>query len=206
MIARICRLSAASRLMPAMWDSGPVQPLRHILAGIWSKEPIMANLSKSFRISTLAFALLAAFALAVPQPVVAMGSSDPAAGAPKAADPNFAEGKKAIDAKDWPKAVDLFAKVVAKDEKNADAFNWLGYALRNQGDYPKAFTAYEKALGIDPRHKGAHEYIGEAYLKVNNVAKAEEHLKRLDSICTFGCAELTELKTKIAAFKAAKPS
>ena len=206
MTPRIYRLSAASRLMPAMWDSGPVQPVRRILAGIRSKEPAMTNPSKLFRISTAAFCLLAALSVAMPQTVVAMGSSDPSAGAPKAADPNFADGKKAIDAKDWPKAVDLFQKVVAKDEKNADAFNWLGYALRNQGDYPKAFAAYEKALSIDPRHKGAHEYIGEAYLKVNDVAKAEEHLKRLDSICTFGCAELTELKTKIAAYKAAKPS
>lgn len=166
----------------------------------------MADLRPSSRISTAVFALLAALALAMPQGAFAMGSSDPAAGMPKAADPNFAEGRKAIDAKDWPKAVDLFQKVVAKDEKNADAFNWLGYALRNQGDYPKAFVAYEKALSIDPRHKGAHEYIGEAYLKTGNVAKAEEHLRRLDSICTFGCAELTELKTKIAAFKAGKPS
>ena len=166
----------------------------------------MADLRRTTRIFSAVFVLLAAVALATPQTAVAMGSSDPSAGAPKAADPNFAEGKKAIDAKDWPKAVDLFQKVVAKDEKNADAFNWLGYALRNQGDYPKAFAAYEKALGIDPRHKGAHEYIGEAYLKVNDLAKAEEHLKRLDSICTFGCAELTELKTKIAAYKAAKPS
>jgi tetratricopeptide (TPR) repeat protein len=171
----------------------------------------MADLRRTTRIFSTVFVLLAAFALATPQTAIfnearAMGSSDPAAGAPKAANPDFAEGKKAIDAKDWPKAVDLFSKVVAKDEKNADAFNWLGYALRNQGDYPKAFAAYEKALTIDPRHKGAHEYIGEAYLKVNDVAKAEEHLKRLDSICTFGCAELTELKTKIAAYKAAKPS
>lgn len=166
----------------------------------------MADLRHSIRISTLVLALLAALSLATPQAGHAMGSSDPSAGMPKAADPNFAEGRKAIDAKDWPKAVDLFQKVVAKDEKNADAFNWLGYALRNQGDYPKAFAAYEKALSIDPRHKGAHEYIGEAYLKTGNLEKAEEHLKRLDSICTFGCAELTELKTKIAAFKAAKPS
>ena len=95
----------------------------------------------------------------------------------KPADPNFTEGKKAIDAKDWARAIPLFQQVVAKDDKNADAFNWLGYALRNQGDYPQSFAAYEKALTVDPRHRGAHEYIGEAYLKVNNLQKAEEHLK-----------------------------
>jgi tetratricopeptide (TPR) repeat protein len=151
--------------------------------------------------------LLAAMLIAaLPAATFAMGSNDPGAGMPKAADPNFTDGKKAIDAKDWPKAVELFQKVVAKDDKNADAFNWLGYATRNQGDYEKAFAAYTKALELDPKHRGAHEYIGEAYLKVNNLEKAEEHLKRLDALCTFGCAELTELKTKIAAYKAAKPS
>ncbi|MEK9971471.1 MAG: tetratricopeptide repeat protein [Ferrovibrio sp.] len=121
-------------------------------------------------------------------------------------DPNFTEGKKAIDAKDWARAIPLFQQVVAKDDKNADAFNWLGYAWRNQGDYTQSFAAYEKALAVDPRHRGAHEYIGEAYLKTGNLAKAEEHLKRLDSICTFGCPEYRELKAKVAAYKAAKPS
>ena len=90
--------------------------------------------------------------------------------------------------------------------KNADAYNWLGYAYRNQGDYEQSFANYNKALLIDPRHRGAHEYIGEAYLKTGNVAKAEEFLKRLDSLCTFGCAEYTELKNKIAAHKAGKAS
>jgi tetratricopeptide (TPR) repeat protein len=155
-------------------------------------------------LSRFAFAFVTALMLAAPAlPVLAAGSDTPKA-AP--VDPNFTEGKKAIDAKDWAKAIPLFELVVAKDDKNADAFNWLGFATRNQGDYDKAFAYYGKALAIDPRHRGAHEYSGEAYLKVNNVEKAEEHLKRLDSICTFGCAEYTELKTKIAAYKTAKPS
>jgi tetratricopeptide (TPR) repeat protein len=156
------------------------------------------------RLSRFAIALATALLLgAQALPAVAAGGDPPAS---KPVDPNFTEGKKAIDAKDWAKAIPLFEMVVAKDDKNADAFNWLGFATRNQGDYDKAFAYYGKALTIDPRHRGAHEYSGEAYLKVNNVEKAEEHLKRLDSICTFGCAEYTELKTKIAAYKAAKPS
>ncbi|WP_341898889.1 tetratricopeptide repeat protein [Ferrovibrio terrae] len=138
-------------------------------------------------------------------PAMAAGGSDPTPAA-KPVDPNFTEGKKAIDAKDWAKAIPLFEQVVAKDAQNADAFNWLGYAFRNQGNYDQSFAHYTKALAIQPGHRGAHEYIGEAYLKVNNLQKAEEHLKRLDSICTFGCAEYTELKGKIAAYKAAKPS
>jgi tetratricopeptide (TPR) repeat protein len=144
---------------------------------------------------------------ALPTPVIAAGggSSDMSAPA-KPVDPNFTEGKKAIDRKDWAAAVPLFQKVVEKDPNNADAFNWLGYAYRNQGNYEESFSNYNKALLIDPKHRGAHEYIGEAYLKTGNLAKAEEFLKRLDSLCTFGCAEYTELKNKIAAHKAGKAS
>lgn len=122
------------------------------------------------------------------------------------ADPDFTAGRQAIDKKDWGAAIALFQAVVAKDPQNADAFNWLGYAYRNQGDYEKSFANYTKALEIDPRHRGAHEYIGEAYLKTGNLAKAQEHLDKLDSLCLFGCAEYTELKNKIAAFKAGKAS
>jgi tetratricopeptide (TPR) repeat protein len=156
-------------------------------------------------LTAAAFAVLLAAGLPA-QPVLAMGSSDGSSTFSGAADPDFAAGKAAIDRKDWAAAIPLFQKVVARDEKNADAFNWLGYALRNQGDYEKAFVAYNRALEINPKHRGAHEYLGEAYLKTNDLPKAEEQLKALDGLCTFGCPEYNELKTKIAAFKAGKPS
>ena len=155
-------------------------------------------------ILTAAFVLATLLGFAA-MPAQAAGGSDPVPAA-KPADPNFTEGRKAIDAKNWAAAIPLFQAVVAKDAQNADAFNWLGYAYRNQGDYEQSFAHYNKALAIDPKHRGAHEYIGEAYLKTGNLAKAEEHLKRLDSLCTFGCAEYTELKNKIAAHKAGKAS
>ena len=152
-------------------------------------------------------ALAALLAAGLPAlPVFAMGSNSDSTAVAAPADPDFTAGKAAIDRKDWAAAIPLFQKVVAKDEKNADAFNWLGYALRNQGDYDKAFVAYNRALEINPKHRGAHEYLGEAYLKTNNLPKAEEQLKALDSLCTFGCPEYTELKNKIADFKAGKPS
>src|SRR3546814_12853723 len=71
--------------------------------------------------------------------------------------PDFTAGKAAIDRKDWAAAVPLFQKVVAKDDKNADAYNWLGYALRNQGDYPNALIAYGRALAVNPKPRGRSE-------------------------------------------------
>lgn len=153
-----------------------------------------------------AFVVAAALGLSALPAQAAGGSSNTVSTPAAPADPNFAAGKQAIDAKNWAAAIPLFQAVVAKDDKNADAFNWLGYAYRNQGNYEQSFANYNKALAIDSRHRGAHEYIGEAYLKTGDVARAEEHLKRLDSLCTFGCAEYTELKNKIAAHKAGKAS
>src|SRR5262245_34910131 len=81
-----------------------------------------------------------------------------------AADPNYTEGVKAVKRADYPAAIRLFEQVVAKDGKNADAYNWLAYSIRKTGDPARAIPIYQKALGIDPKHRGAHEYIGEAYL------------------------------------------
>lgn len=157
-------------------------------------------------ILTLAAVALSALLVTAVTPAYAAGGGGSTDLTAKPVDPDFTEGRKAIDAKNWAAAIPLFQKVVAKDAQNADAYNWLGYAWRNQGNYDESFANYNKALLIDPRHRGAHEYIGEAYLKTGNLAKAEEFLKRLDSLCTFGCAEYTELKNKIAAHKAGKAS
>jgi hypothetical protein len=64
------------------------------------------------------------------------------------------------------------------------------------------FKHYNEALRIDPKHRGAHEYIGEAYLTVNNVAKAREHLGQLDRLCFLPCSEHTDLKKAVADYEA----
>lgn len=152
-------------------------------------------------------ALLLLAALLAPLSAHAMGTNNPTPPtAATAVDPDFTAGRAAIDRQQWAEAVSLFSRVANKDPKNADAFNYLGFAYRNQGNYAEAFKHYATALQIDPRHKGALEYQGEAYIKTGNMAKAEENLAALDRICTFGCAEFTELKTKIAAAKAGRGS
>ena len=117
-------------------------------------------------------------------------------------DPNFVAGRRAIDALDWPGAVAAMQKAIAADPRNADAYNWLGYAQRKQGRYDDAFVAYREALRLDPRNKSAHEYIGEAYLATNQLAKAEEHLAELNRLCSpIPCEELKDLRRAIDEFK-----
>lgn len=114
-------------------------------------------------------------------------------------DPDYAAGKKAIEARDWNAAIKALSSAALRDTRNADIQNYLGYAYRNSGNLGLAFRHYEKALQLSPRHRGAHEYLGEAYLLVGDLAKAEEHLEALRSICLIACEEYEDLKTQIMA-------
>ncbi len=113
-------------------------------------------------------------------------------------DPDYASGRKAIEAKEWPAAIRLLGSAALRDTRNSDIQNLLGFAYRNSGDLAAAFRHYNRALQLNPRHRGAHEYIGEAYLMVGNLAKAEEHLAALRRICLIPCDEQGQLEARIA--------
>lgn len=145
----------------------------------------------------LAMALIAAPALLTAAP--SQVEEPKAAAQPVNAD--FANAKKAIDAKDWGQAIGLLRKVTAAEPGNPEAFNLLGYATRKSGDARGSLQYYQQALTLDPKHIGAHEYIGEAYLLLDDLARAEEHLRKLDDLCAFGCREYRELKAAVEAYK-----
>lgn len=129
---------------------------------------------------------------------LAMGSSTTTE-TPKADD--YTKAEKAIKAQDYKGAIPLLEQVVAKQPKNADAFNYLGYAHRKLGEKEKAQTYYETALDIDPNHLGANEYMGELYLEMDNLQGAETRMAVLDKACR-NCPEKRELREAIDKFKA----
>ena len=155
-------------------------------------------------------ACVAALSLALVGPALAPvamamgGGSTSTTDAAKPVDADFARAKTMIEAKDYKGAIPLLQQVVAKDAKNADAYNLLGYATRKSGDARGSLQFYQQALAIDAKHLGAHEYVGEAYLMLDQPAEAEKHLARLDQLCVFGCTEHRTLKTAIANYKAGR--
>ena len=120
------------------------------------------------------------------------------------ADPNFAQAKAMIEAKNFAPAIPLLQQVVQRDPRNADAYNLLGFATRASGNPRGSLQYYQQALAIDARHLGAHEYLGEAYLMLDQPAEADKMLARLDSLCVFGCTEYRMLKAAIADYKAGR--
>ena len=121
----------------------------------------------------------------------------------KPADPVLVAAKAAIAKKDWAGAQAELERALAANPNNADYHNLYAYSMRKgpNPDMNFVFRQYEEALRIDARHLGAHEYIGEAYLQVNNLAKAKEHLAALDKICIFSCEEYRDLKKAVAAYE-----
>jgi len=130
--------------------------------------------------------------------------SNPSVRAPSVNE-RLGNARKAIEAKDWNKAVAELDVAAREEPRNADVQNLLGYSWRKRAtpNLPKAFEHYNTALRLDPRHKGAHEYIGEAYLMDKKPAEAEKHLAQLEAICgNKTCEEYADLAKAIADYKA----
>jgi Flp pilus assembly protein TadD len=144
-------------------------------------------------------ALWLASAAALPVSATAnMGDDEPES----TANADAVAGKKAVEAKDWKRAVELLTKAAAAEPNNADVQNWLGFAQRKQGNLDAAFAAYDKALKLNPRHKAAHEYIGEAYLISGKLPQAEQHLAELRKLCTpIPCEEYKDLRRAVDEYK-----
>ena len=104
------------------------------------------------------------------------------------------KNKKEKAEKVYLKALNKFKKAYAKDKKNADILNYLGYTLRKTGDFEKAEKFYLKGLEIDAGHLGINEYLGELYVQTNRIELAKKRLAVLNG-CK--CDEYDELKELI---------
>ena len=143
--------------------------------------------------------------VALPAPALADGGGGGGGGGDeirrKAEDPDYTAAVRAIEAGQFARAIPLLEGVTTREPSNADAYNWLAYAIRKNGDPAKSIAVYERALALDPKHRGAHEYIGEAYLALDNLPKAKEHLARLDRLCFFSCEQYRDLKKAVEAYE-----
>jgi Tfp pilus assembly protein PilF len=122
-------------------------------------------------------------------------------------DPVIRAAKEGIAREDWLGTQVLLKKAIATNSGNADYHNLLAYTTRKgpNPDMSLVFSEYAEALRIDPKHRGAHEYLGEAYLQINDVAKAKEQLDLLSKLCTFGCEEYSDLKQSLKKYESIHP-
>ena len=80
-----------------------------------------------------------------------------------------------------------------------DILTYQGYTWRKKGAFDQAERSYRQALAIAPNHRGASEYYGELKVERGDMAGAKLMLAKLETICTYGCAEAEELRRWIDA-------
>jgi tetratricopeptide (TPR) repeat protein len=108
------------------------------------------------------------------------------------AEQEYDRGVRARVALDWGAAADAFRRALALRAAFPDAWNELGFALRNQGRYIEALAAYDEALRQRPDFPEALEYLGEAYVKLGRLDDAQRVLDRLRPLDPGRAAELAE--------------
>lgn len=165
----------------------------------------------------LALATVSAFGLASIPAIAAPGGSVPRTELPRPSpspsnkkaqktETDFQQAEYLVKGEQYAEAIPLLEGVVKDNPRDADAWNYLGFANRKLGNKEKALEAYQKALAVDPKHKGANEYLGELYLQMGDLAKAEAQLAILKGICGADCEEVEDLTADIADYKAQRPA
>lgn len=110
------------------------------------------------------------------------------------ADTAYIEAVSLIHEHRYQEAIDSLQKAKSVFGAHPDILTYLGFANRKLGRYAIAQDYYQQALAVAPNHRGATEYYGELLVERRDFTGAKSMLSRLDSICTFGCAEADELR------------
>jgi len=144
---------------------------------------------------------ISAIQAALGQPGQAMLTTSPSLlfASAKAGDSAYLQAVGLINEKRYVEAIATLQRARAAFGAHPDVLTYLGFANRKLHHYDVAESYYRAALAVAPNHKGATEYYGEMMIERGDMAGAKRMLAKLDSQCTFGCAEADELRRWIDA-------
>jgi len=136
--------------------------------------------------------------------LAAFGLSAPVAGqraddqiAPKSVELQR-QGEALLGAGKFDQAEDAFESALAVDPRNRWAFVDLARVAEKQRLFGKAVRMANKALLLEPNDPDAIAVQGEAMVELGATARAQANLQKLQTICTKGCPQLTELSAAIS--------
>jgi tetratricopeptide (TPR) repeat protein len=149
-------------------------------------------------VSVRALAVVLGLLLTAPPVAAEMTPAPPKSKMPPepSAEQEYGRGVAATKAKEWSVAAAALAKAVEMKPAYAEAWNGLGYALRNLGKYPESIKAYDEALRLRPDYPEALEYLGEAYVKMGRLDDARRVLERLRPLDAAMARDLAETIAK----------
>jgi Flp pilus assembly protein TadD len=151
----------------------------------------MTHIFSSFLVGIMAF-----FSLLV-APAMAAGTSDGSSAASSTVS-TYDEAKAMVDEANFAAALPKLVSLTKSDDKNADAWNLLGFTYRKLGQLDDSNAAYLKVLSINPNHLGALEYQGELFITTGKVDMAKANLDKLKTLCGT-CEEEADLEKALKA-------
>ncbi len=89
----------------------------------------------------------------------------------------FHLGLAYLEQRNWQEAVDILTKVIAKEQKNADALNALGQAWEGLKAWDKALAHYDSALSVDQQFATAHVNRGMLLLRLGRLKEGWQGLE-----------------------------
>jgi Flp pilus assembly protein TadD len=131
--------------------------------------------------------------LCLPLTVFAVGSGPTSAPvAPRSAEAEYNKGLQNKTAKRFSEAAADFRRALELRQNFPEAWNEMGFSLRQTGQYAEALRAYDQALRLRPNFPEALEYLGETYVKLGRLEDAGNILVRLRTLDPARAQELDE--------------
>jgi tetratricopeptide (TPR) repeat protein len=107
------------------------------------------------------------------------------------------QGEALLAAGKFDQAEDALEASLAVDPRNRWAFVDLARVAEKQHLFGKAIRMANKALLLEPNDPDAIAIQGEAMVELGATARAQANLQKLQTICTKGCPQLTQLSNAI---------
>ena len=108
------------------------------------------------------------------------------------------QGQALLSAGKLEAADDVLETSLAVDPRNRGAFVDLARVAERQHLFGKAIRMTNKALQLEPNDLDAIAVQGEAMVELGAVARAQQNLQKLQSICVKGCPQVAQLSAVIS--------
>jgi tetratricopeptide (TPR) repeat protein len=94
----------------------------------------------------------------------------------------MAQGADAMEANDYPTALERFNAIIAKRPKFAEGWNRRATLYYLMGEYKKSLADIDHTLKLEPRHIGALSGLGLVNTQLDKLEAAEDAYKRVLAI------------------------
>jgi len=109
-------------------------------------------------------------------------------------DRSYVQAVRLINEGRYDEALARLREASAVFGPHPDVLTYTGFTYRKLHQYDRAEAYYRQALAIAPNHVGATEYYGELMVVRGDLPGARHMLSRLETLCTFGCVEVEDLR------------